>query len=64
MNLVEQGLLDKELGNNLSKMASFRNLIIHRYRVVDDSQILEILRSGSIEDIRSFRDKLIEMLDK
>lgn len=63
LNLIKEGLLDEELGNNLSKMASFRNLIIHRYWVVDDSQILEMLRSGGIEDIKKFKDKLIEVLE-
>ena len=64
LNLYNEGLVDKSLAEKLSKMAGFRNLLIHKYWDVDDKRILQILRSGALEDLRQFRDKLVIELDK
>lgn len=64
LNLNEEGILEKQLAQNLAKMAGFRNLLIHKYWDVDDKRILQILRSGALEDLRQFGDKLVIELDK
>ena len=64
LNLKEEGILEKQLAENLAKMAGFRNLLIHKYWDVDDKKILQILRSGALEDLRQFGDKLVIELDK
>lgn len=64
LNLHGGGLLDKSLAEKLSKMAGFRNLLIHQYWDVDDERIIQILRSGALEDLTQFRDRLVIELDK
>ncbi len=63
LNLNNEGLLDKPLAEKLSKMAGFRNLLIHQYWDVNDTHILQILRSGGLDDLRQFRDRLVEISD-
>ncbi len=64
LNLHGGGLLDKSLAEKLSKMAGFRNLLIHQYWDVDDERIIQTLRSGALEDLTQFRDRLVIELDK
>lgn len=51
--LKEKGIIGEKLANNLSRMAKFRNLIIHMYQKVDDEKVYEILKRG-IKDIEDY----------
>jgi len=51
--LKEKEILSETLSENLSKMAKFRNLIIHMYQKVDDKKVYEILKNG-IKDIEEY----------
>jgi len=48
--LADAGVCPRPLGENLAKMARFRNLLVHRYWQVDDDQVGEILRM-SLNDL-------------
>mgnify|MGYP001566390733 CR=1 FL=1 len=51
--LAENNLIDEELGNSLSRMAGFRNLLIHQYWEVDNHKVHEYIISGK-EDVKTF----------
>ena len=44
-HLCEAGLVDKELGEQLIKMARFRNRLVHMYWNTDDQLVLQYVRS-------------------
>lgn len=52
-HLAESTLIPLELGNNLQKMARFRNLLIHVYWDIDETSIYKILQSHT-QDLRDF----------
>lgn len=47
--LAEGDLLPKDLAGQLVMMARFRNLLVHQYATVDDRQVLEILRTRTVD---------------
>ena len=51
--LGEAGLLAPALSQNLQQMARFRNVLVHVYWQVDESQVYAILQS-SLDDLRAF----------
>ncbi len=51
--LGEENLIDEGLALGLADMASFRNLLVHRYGEIDNSRVLEIIKSD-LGDIREF----------
>ena len=50
--LCAGGLVPAALGDRLSKMAAFRNKLIHHYQKIDDQKVLEYARQnlGDFED--------------
>ena len=52
--LEEAGLIDGELAQAMEDAARFRNLLVHGYADVDDTRVLEILRTGPA-DLRRYR---------
>jgi len=55
--LAEEGLIDADLSSNLADMASFGNLLVHRYGEVDNERVLEIIKSD-LGDIRELKGPL------
>ena len=55
--LYEHGIIDKDLMNSLSDMASFRNLLVHRYGTVDEERIWLILQDN-LGDFELFIKKI------
>jgi uncharacterized protein YutE (UPF0331/DUF86 family) len=51
-SLADAGHLDPALGARLSAAARQRNLLIHLYLNIDDTQVFELLRR--LDDLRSF----------
>ncbi|UMZ74971.1 type VII toxin-antitoxin system HepT family RNase toxin [Natranaerofaba carboxydovora] len=51
--LIEEKILDSELGNQLKKRAKFRNIIVHDYVKLDPEIVFGILTS-EIKDIKKF----------
>jgi uncharacterized protein YutE (UPF0331/DUF86 family) len=51
--LADNKLIDDELGNSLSKMVGFRNLLIHQYWEVDNHKVHKYIISGK-EDVKMF----------
>ena len=59
--LGEKGIIDKELSINLIKMAKFRNILIHLYSKVDDSEIYKILKQNLV-DIKKFMQEIKKLI--
>jgi uncharacterized protein YutE (UPF0331/DUF86 family) len=53
-SLAEGGLLSEETAALLRDTARFRNLLVHGYAKIDDSRVVEILKSRT-DDLVAFR---------
>ncbi len=51
--IAKHKIISRELGERLSKMAGFRNIIIHEYEAIDLKKVYSIL-TKDIKDIYSF----------
>lgn len=56
-------LISKELSANLSKMAGFRNILVHGYTDIDDSKIYDFLQT-SLADLDLYLEELSRLLEK
>jgi len=45
--LAAIGVIPREIALRLVQMARFRNILVHRYQMVDDTQVHHLLRTGS-----------------
>ncbi len=59
--LVENGLVEPELGRRLQRMARFRNMLVHVYWKVDYEQVYRILREN-LKDLRNFCTVIVKLL--
>ncbi|MHB8279503.1 MAG: type VII toxin-antitoxin system HepT family RNase toxin [Candidatus Humimicrobiaceae bacterium] len=57
--LTEENILDKDLGENLKKMAQFRNIIVHEYIKIDPEIIFSVLKKN-LPDISRFSNLIIK----
>ncbi len=57
-----EGVLDKGLASRLGDMASFRNLLVHRYGEIDDARVLGIIK-GNLDDVQLFLKGIIMFLE-
>lgn len=44
--LADLQVLSAELAQRLVQMARFRNLLVHRYQIIDNEQVYQIIRDG------------------
>ena len=59
--LYEEKIVSSTLFNSLSKMAKFRNIVVHHYDKVDARIVVGILKKD-IKDFIGFRDAIISLL--
>jgi len=52
--LYRKGVVRPSVGTRMEKLASLRNMLVHRYWEVDDLRLYEEARGGGIEAIESF----------
>jgi len=57
--LIEENILNKDLGENLKKMAQFRNIIVYEYIKIDPEIIFSILKKN-LPDISKFSNLIIK----
>ncbi|MCD6484806.1 MAG: DUF86 domain-containing protein [Candidatus Odinarchaeota archaeon] len=55
-------IVPTEIGNLLTEMAKFRNILVHGYAIVSDEKIYELLKT-KLNDLTSVFSALIEALD-
>lgn len=47
--LSEGGIISRELAIGLGKMTGLRNMLVHRYAIIDDRKILRFLRENLLD---------------
>ncbi len=58
VRLVDAGLVDREVGDDLQRMVGFRNIAVHRYQDLD----LEVLRAIVRQELGGFGTFVAAML--
>lgn len=61
--LADAGIIPQELGNKLKKLASLRNIIIHKYWVIDDRKIFMSVKEN-LGDFEEFLKQINEILKR
>ena len=59
--LVSEGVVPSALLPALQKMAGFRNIVVHEYVRIDDSQVYGMLRSN-LGDFEAFAAGIVDFL--
>jgi uncharacterized protein YutE (UPF0331/DUF86 family) len=59
--LKNKKIISSSLAELLIEMKGFRNILVHKYGVVDDEQVYEIL-TEKIEDFEKFKQEILESL--
>lgn len=59
--LGDEDILDEQLADNLSDMAKFRNLLVHRYGDIENEK-LRIILDGELGDIRDYLEQINQEL--
>ncbi len=62
-NLVNRGILTREMSEMIRKMKGFRNIIVHRYGKIDDEIAYRNL-VNNIDDFYRFIDQVEDFLEK
>lgn len=57
--LEEEGIIDPVLSEKLQEMAQFRNLLVHRYTIIDTKRVYDIM-SEDMKDIQEFIKKILK----
>lgn len=58
--LKEEKIISKKLAERLKEMAKFRNVLVHKYAIVDKKRLLRIMK----EDIRDIEEFIKEIMRK
>lgn len=61
--LESSHIISSKMMNTLKKMKSFRNIIVHRYGIVDDELVYKILKDY-LGDFANFKKEILEFLKK
>ena len=59
--LGEQGLLPTELVGRMTRMAAFRNILVHEYTRVDPVRVIGVLKE-QFDDFEAFRTAILSTL--
>lgn len=59
--LTEAGLIDPRLHDAMTKMAGFRNILVHEYTRIDPAIVVNIL-TRRLEDLARFRSAVLSWL--
>lgn len=61
--LEDNNIISKNLALILSGMKGFRNILVHKYGIVDDELVFEML-SERVDDFDKFKVEILNFLDK
>ena len=59
--LESSHIISRKVMRNLKRMKSFRNIIVHRYGIVDDELVYKILKNN-LGDFLDFKKEILEFL--
>jgi uncharacterized protein YutE (UPF0331/DUF86 family) len=58
MKLRDKSLLGRRVAESIARLVSLRNLIVHRYSIVDDLKIYESAKNSGVENIERFIEEV------
>jgi uncharacterized protein YutE (UPF0331/DUF86 family) len=61
-NLINTGIIDKDLGEKLKLIKGFRNIVVHRYGNIDDELAFQTLQEH-LEDFHYFTQQVEDFLN-
>ncbi len=56
--LYKRGVIRPSVGREMERLASLRNMLVHRYWEIDDLRLFLEAKAGGIEGIRSFIEEV------
>lgn len=59
--LEENKIISKDFSHSLQEMAKFRNVLVHRYALVDKDRIIKIVRED-VKDITEFVKIILKLI--
>ncbi|MEM5809767.1 MAG: DUF86 domain-containing protein [Candidatus Aenigmatarchaeota archaeon] len=59
--LEENKIIDKDFSKHLQEMAKFRNVLVHRYALVNRGRLLKIIKED-VKDIKEFIKIILKLL--
>ncbi len=60
--LEKKNIITKKMGKILTNMKGFRNILVHRYGVVDDELVFEML-SERLDDFEMFKKEILKIIN-
>ena len=63
MKLRDKGLLGSRVAESIARLVSLRNLIVHRYSIVDDLKIYESAKNSGVENIERFIEEVSRYIE-
>ena len=64
MMLAEYGVLPVGVAESMARLASLRNLMVHRYWFVDDARVLREARAGGVKAVEEFLRLMEECIEE
>ncbi len=61
--LYDYNVIDEDLKDRLADMARFRNLLVHRYGVIDETRLFCIIKED-LSDIHLFIEKIYRYMEE
>lgn len=62
--LAQSNLIDSELAARLSRMARFRNLLVHHYWKIDYERMYELILGSDLDDLTEFIREIKSLLQE
>ncbi len=62
--LMREGIIDRNTGEKLVRLARLRNILVHRYWEVDDIRIIREAQNNGIESIRRAIDDIRKLISE
>ncbi len=63
IKLAENAVINLSTAREMAKLASLRNIIVHRYWTVDDLKIYEEAKKGGVEVLRKFIQEVKQYIE-
>lgn len=60
IKLEENGLISKEVSNNMQKMIGFRNIAIHDYKQIDEEVLADVIQNH-LKDLTEFAKEILNL---
>ena len=63
LKLAEHGVISGETANAMVKLVALRNLVVHRYWVIDDARIYGEAKRGGVAAVERFLDEVMAYVE-